>query len=96
MKVVINVNFGGFSLPQEVADKLGCGIYGGRIDENGDYTEIERTDPNLIKALEEYPSPIFPLCIVEIPENATDWRIDEYDGAENIIAVINGKIVDFA
>jgi len=93
MKVVINVTFGGFKLPQEVAEELGCSVWGSRTKENG-YTEIERTDPDLIKALEEYSSPIFPLCIIEIPDNATDWRIDEYDGAESVVAVINGKLVD--
>lgn len=32
------------------------------------------------------------LVIVDIPDDATDWMIDEYDGFERIIYVQNGKL----
>lgn len=32
------------------------------------------------------------LEVVEIPEEATDWEIDEYDGQESITYVVDGKI----
>lgn len=32
------------------------------------------------------------LKVVEIPDEATDWEIDEYDGSESIIYVVDGKI----
>lgn len=32
------------------------------------------------------------LMVVEIPDNATDWELDEYDGLESIIYVADGKI----
>lgn len=88
MKVVINTSWGGFKLPEEVAEKLGCdhwGWNGGEV--------ISRSDERLVEALSNYPYRTT-LEIVEIPENATDWRIEEYDGMENVIAVIDGKIVD--
>jgi hypothetical protein len=32
------------------------------------------------------------LVVVEIPDNATDWNIEEYDGLETVIYVLNGRI----
>ena len=87
MKVVVNRCYGGFSLPKEFCNKYGLAWYDG----------IERTDPRLIAFVEENSE----LCqhfnfaslqVVEIPDEATDWQINEYDGAESIIAVIDGKI----
>lgn len=93
MKVVINTSWGGFKLPEEVAKKLGCSVWGFY---DGFYrNDVSRNDEKLVKALLEYPNiKETTLDIVEIPDNATDWRIEEYDGMENVIAVIDGKIVD--
>ena len=33
------------------------------------------------------------LKVVEIPDDATDWELKEFDGMEQIIAVVNGKLV---
>lgn len=86
MKVVINSCFGGFSLPDAFCKKYHCSTYG----------DIDRTDPRLIQFVEENPDRTRFNCaslrIVEIPDCATDWQINEYDGAESIIAVIDGKI----
>ena len=44
----------------------------------------------------EYKKTVSGLCarlkVVEIPDEATDWEIDEYDGSESIICVVDGKI----
>ena len=87
MKVVVNRCFGGFSLPDEFCKKYDCSTY----------ADIDRCDPRLIQFVEENPDKTCFSCssleIVEIPDRATDWQINEYDGAESIIAVIDGKIV---
>ena len=91
MKVVINTSWGGFKIPEEVAEKLGCDRWGYLSN----YEAISRSDERLVEALSNYPNITeTALDIVEIPDNATDWRIEEYDGMENVIAVIDGKIVD--
>lgn len=83
MKYVINKAWGGFHLPTEYCDLCECGRY--------DYGEEERTDPTLIKIVEEgCDNP--DLMVVEIPDNATDWELQEYDGWESIICVVDGKI----
>ena len=88
MKVVLNTCYGGFSLPKEFCDKYGF----------SQYSSIERTDPRLVAFVEEHAEQCqhfnyANLTVVEVPEEATDWQINEYDGMESIIAVIDGKIV---
>ena len=56
-----------------------------------------RYDPKLIELLEqmekENPRCYFQLSVHEVPDEATDWEIQEYDGAEEcVIYVLNGKI----
>lgn len=83
MKYVINTAFGGYKLPEEF-----CEIYG--IEDSWDYNDNYRKDERLIKYVEKHPNG--DLEVVEIPDDATDWELTEYDGAESIIAVIDGKI----
>ena len=88
MKYIINNNFGGFELPAEFCNKYGfySRIYGN--------TEAIRTDLFLINYLEEHKKTYKgPLVVVDIPDDATDWELEEYDGLESIIAVVDGKIV---
>lgn len=86
MKVVVNRCYGGFSLPDAFCKKYNCSTY----------DDIDRNDQRLVQFVEENPDQTCfnyaHLKIVEIPDEATDWQINEYDGAERIIAVINGKI----
>lgn len=63
-----------------------------------DCTEI-RTNQILISELESLIENDFPVdrsssCIeiVEIPDNATDWRLIDYDGVETLYYVVDGKI----
>ena len=88
MKIVINTCYGGFSLPQDF-----CNIYG--IDSVYD-DSIERTDPRLISYVEQHGGVVKHRCaelrVVEIPDTCTDWELNEYDGFEVIIFIVDGKI----
>jgi hypothetical protein len=58
-----------------------------------------RTSPTLIHFIKTYGSEAASnscsnLKVVNIPDNATDWRIEEYDGLESIIYVVDGKMYD--
>lgn len=87
MKIVVNKCFGGFSVSEKVRDALGL---------NSVYGEVDRTDPKLIELVEtlgdEASGRAARLRIVNIPDDSTDWEIDEYDGAEGVLFVVNGKI----
>lgn len=88
MKIVVNKCYGGFAVSQKVCDALGmeC-VYD---------TQIERTDPRLVELVEtlgdEASGRYARLCVVNIPDDVTDWELEDYDGAESIIYVLNGKI----
>ena len=86
MKIVINACFGGFSLPTEFCEKY-------NVTEYDD--DIERTDERLVSMIESgnFTQPRFSKLVVKkIPENSTDYIINEYDGAESIYYVVDGKI----
>ena len=89
MKIVINVCFGGFGLSDEAE-----AFFEKRIEWLND-SEL-RTNPLFIQKVEEKSEWVSNDCsklkVVEIPDEATDWEINEYDGWENIIYVKNGKI----
>ena len=86
MKFVLNKCYGGFDLSEEAQEILGQADY-----------DIKRDDPNLLALIEEkgiqfVQGKYAKLKIVEIPESATDFTLDEYDGWERIIYVVNGKL----
>lgn len=83
MKIVLNKAFGGFHLPDEYADRKGISVY------NDDF-EI-RTDPELMEYITAnlYKTD---LRVIEFPDEATDFDIQEYDGLESLIYVVNCKI----
>lgn len=84
MKLVINNCFGGFGLSKKAHAWL---------DTNN---TPDRDDPRLVECIqtlgEKANGPFAELDIVEIPDGVTDWEITEYDGAEAVIYVLNGKI----
>lgn len=84
MKFVISNNYGGFEVPDEIYEAIGC---------RSKYS-CDRTHPVLVEWVKNHPDNDYDLAVVDIPDGATDWRMDEYDGLESIIAVVNGKIVD--
>lgn len=84
MKIVINACFGGWSINPEIADKYGFDMY-----------DEDITNEKLIELIESgvnCSDECSNLKVVEIPDNATDWRVIEYDGAEYIIYVVDGKM----
>lgn len=89
MKIVINKCFGGFGLSEKAKEILD-------IDNSFDEYQIDRNDPKLIEVVEtlgdEANGRYARLRVVNIPDDATDWELDEYDGAEEVLFVVNGKI----
>jgi hypothetical protein len=87
MKIVVNKCFGGFSLSDAAVKALHL---------NSPYDDIERTDDKLVHLVETDADAASGYCaklrVVELPDNTTDWELDEYDGAESIIYVVKGKI----
>ena len=88
MKIVLNKCYGGFSISDECAEKICVNKY--------DTSEEVRTNLALITAVLENPrlaSGMFSaLRVVTIPDEATDYEIDEYDGHERITYVLDGKL----
>lgn len=85
MLLVINSAFGGFEVPEHIAKKIGCST--------SDNTREIRTNPELIAWVKEQPEETRELDIAEIPDDATDWMMIEYDGSETVYACVNGHIV---
>ena len=86
MKFVLNKCYGGFDLSEGAQEILGQADY-----------EIRRDDPDLLALIEEkgiqfVQGKYAKLKVVEVPESATDFTLDEYDGWERIIYVVNGKL----
>ena len=81
MKIVVNADFGGFGYGVS-KEYEGC-VFA---------YENDRANPELVAFVENHPEDCGDLAIMTIPDNATDWDIQEYDGNENLIYVVNGKI----
>ena len=86
MKIVLNKCCGGFALSEEAMKELGLQIQ---------YTS--NTDERLIKLIEEkgseYVSYTFSkLEVFDLPEETTDYRVDECNGYETVYYVVDGKI----
>ena len=83
MKFVLNKCFGGFGLSDWAEEQMGC-------------SEPDRDDPKFITLVINHGKRVSgafaALVVVEIPDNITDYEIDEYDGFESITYVVDGKI----
>ena len=89
MKFVLNKCFGGFSLSNHICVCLQCDPY--------DYCDYERrNDPMLVTFVEGMDEWANGRCakleVIEIPDTATDWEINDYDGYETLIYVVDGKL----
>ena len=81
MKIVVNGDFGGY----------GCGV-AEEFDELVERYENDRTAPELVEFVENHPEECGDLTVVEIPDTATDYYINVYDGSESVLFVVDGKI----
>lgn len=81
MKIVVNANFGGY----------GCDV-SEQYEDLVDRYENDRTNPELVTFVENHPNDCGDLAVMTIPDNATDWDIEDYDGNETLIYVVDGKI----
>lgn len=84
MKIVINNDYGGFGL--DVSEKCK------HLIELAAKCNEERTNQDLIGFVENNPDECGDLAVVEIPDAATDWEIRDYDGLEDVVYVLDGKI----
>lgn len=78
-KVVINNEYGGFSLSQAAVDHLVALGY------TGDIHRIQRHDPRLVQVVEAL-KPLGHCKFLEVCEiTCPEYVIEEYDGMENIV-----------
>ena len=87
MKVVLNRMFGGFSLSHKFCDAYPQFNWYGEDQDNQE----------LIKCIEEFginnaQGINAEFEIFELPNEATDYYIDEYDGYNQLIYVVDGKL----
>ena len=87
MKIVINKCFGGFSVNDNIVKMLNLES---RYDLEDDRTNVKLIE--LIESGEDVNGDYSNLAVVEIPDDATDYMINEYDGYENVLYVLDGKI----
>lgn len=87
MKIVINRAWGGFTLPDEFCTNHDCNRYSYYDDDN----HAVRQNEELIEIVsDENYNGVLKVC--EIPDEVTDWEINDYDGMESVIYVLNGKL----
>lgn len=81
MKVVINRDYGWF----------GTCVYSDYKDFVANF-EGDRTNPQLITFVEDYPNESGDLTIATLPNDVTDYVIIERDGFEYIVYSLNGLL----
>lgn len=81
MKLVLNKDYGGY----------GFGVAKEFKEMVGKYAD-ERNAPMLVEFVETHPEDCGDLKVVEMPDEVTDWEIDEYDGWETLTYVVGGKL----
>ena len=95
MKIVVNKRLGGFGLSKEAREML-KDLVGDKFNLLNYYDKTGRTDKNLITVVETLGDnangKYAKLVVVKIPNKSTDWDLEEYDGLEDIIYVVDGRI----
>ena len=88
MKMIINDCYGGFGIRMEILEKLKLTAY-------SEDDDVIRSNPQLIKMIEageDISDDCAELKVVEIPDESTNYYLDEYDGLESVIYVVDGKL----
>ena len=88
MKIVLNKCYGGFRLSDALLEQ---------VDPKDQlWDDALRELPEVIAAVEADADAaggrFSKLVVVEIPDDATDWELNEYDGFESITYVLGGKL----
>ena len=74
VKVVLNISYGGFRIPEDLRNEL-C------LDADFGYEDEDRTCPELVAAIEKHGGRYGDLAIAHVPDGVK-WFIGEYDGKE--------------
>ena len=85
-KILVNTSFGGFGIREDLFDEF--------MERTGGLDDI-REDKKLIAFVEQgfdIGDSFADIGLAEIPDNATDYVIEEYDGKETVLYVVDGKI----
>lgn len=82
--VILNREYGGFHVPDEVCVAIGCDRY-------PTYEMEVRVNDYFIDWVRRHPES--PLKVARVPMEATDFQFLEYDGFESIIMCVDGKLV---
>ena len=92
MKFVLNKCYGGFGLSDKAEDELKAKL---NLEEFFSW-KIARNNEALVEIVErlgaEANGCFAELKVVDIPDENTDFEIDNYDGIETITYVLNGKL----
>ena len=85
MKLVVNKRYTGFEVSKEVVKALNL---------RDEYDFVERDNETLIKMVEKGCGSGLQaeLVVIEIPDNATDWFVNNYDGWEVVYYALDGVI----
>lgn len=89
MVFVLNKCYGGFSLSPFAVERLGV---------DSAYADLDSLQIDALAALiaeygsEKCSGSFAKLKVVEVPDTVTDWIVQEYDGIEVLIYVLDGKI----
>lgn len=89
MVFVLNKCYGGFSLSPFAVERLGV---------SSPYADLNSLQIDALAALiieygsEKCSGSHAKLEVIEVPDTITDWMIQEYDGIEELIYVLDGKI----
>ena len=85
-KILVNVDFGGFGIREDLFDDF--------MERTSGLDDI-REDEKLIALVEQgedIGAGYADIGLAEIPDNATDYTIIEYDGKEDVLYVVDGKL----